>query len=221
VGKLKKVLITGASRGIGQAIANRFIQRGYNVLIPTHQELDLASVDSINEYVKGLEVDILINNAAENKVYLIKDLTKDNWQHIIDVNLTAPCMLIRQLAGYMMANKWGRIVNISSCYSLVSKSGRAAYSASKAGLNSLTRTAALEYAEVNILVNSICAGFVDTEMTKRNNNPSQINAICNRIPMKRLAKPDEIADFVYFIGSEQNTYITGQSLVIDGGFLIG
>ena len=81
---MKRVLITGASRGIGQAIANRFIQHGYNVLSPTHQELDLSSVDSINKYVKGLEVDILINNAAENKVYLIKDLTKDNWQHIID-----------------------------------------------------------------------------------------------------------------------------------------
>jgi len=216
---MKRALITGASSGIGQAIANRFIQHGYNVLSPTHQELDLSSVDSINKYVKGLEVDILINNAAENIVCPISDLSIDNWRHTLDVNLTAPLMLIRHLSDYMMCSRWGRIVNISSCYSLITKRGRVSYSASKAGINSLTRTAALEYAEYNILVNAVCLGFCDTEMTKQNNSPKQIDVICNQIPLHRLGTPQEIAEFVYFIGSEQNTYITGQTLIIDGGFM--
>lgn len=220
MGKLKRVLITGASGGIGMALIKRF--QGYELLIPTHKELDLSSVDSINGYIKDKKfgVDILINNAAENIICPIRSLSKEGWQRTIDVNLTAPFLLIHSVADYMMTNKWGRIVNISSCYSLISKKGRVAYSASKAGLNSLTRTASLEYADSNVLVNSICLGFVDTEMTRRNNNSSQIDAIRNRIPMKRLATPEEIANFVFFIGSEQNTYITGQSLVIDGGFLI-
>lgn len=216
---MKRVLITGASRGIGQAVYNRFIQHGYNVLIPTHQELDLSSADSINKYVKGLEVDILINNAAENKVCPINDLSIENWRHTLDVNLTAPFMLIHYLSDYMMCSRWGRIVNISSCYSLITKRGRVSYSASKAGINSLTRTAALEYAEYNILVNAVCLGFCDTEMTKQNNSPKQIDVICNQIPLRRLGTPLEIAEFVYFIGSEQNTYITGQTLIIDGGFM--
>ena len=217
---MKRVLITGASGGIGRALTKRF--QGYDLLVPTHKELDLSSVDSINGYMKDKKfgVDILINNAAENIVCPIRTLPKEGWQRTIDVNLTAPFLLIRSVIDSMVANKWGRIVNISSCYSLISKRGRVAYSVSKAGLNSLTRTSALECAESNILVNSVCLGFVDTEMTRRNNNSSQIDVIRSRIPMKRLATPDEIANFVFFIGSEQNTYITGQSLVIDGGFLI-
>lgn len=190
---MKRVLITGASRGIGQTVANLFIQHGYNVLSPTHQELDLSSVDSINQYVKGLEVDILINNAAENRVCPINDLTIESWRHTIDVNLTAPLMLIHYLSDYMMCSRWGRIVNISSCYSLITKRGRVSYSASKAGINSLTRTAALEYAEYNILVNAICLGFCDTEMTKQNNSPNQIDTLCSQIPLHRLGTPQELS----------------------------
>ncbi len=219
---MRRVLVTGASRGIGKATAERFRRVGYDVVTPTRVELDLSSIDSVGAYVaqnKGLELDILINNAGENKVRLIKDLPVEDWQQIITTNLTAPFMLIRHVTDYMMSKRWGRIVNISSVYSLVSRGGRAAYSASKAGLNALTRTAALEYAEFNILVNSVCPGFVDTEMTRQNNSPEQISALCRQIPMNRLGTPEEVADFVFYLGSEQNTYITGQTLIFDGGFM--
>lgn len=119
----------------------------------------------------------------------------------------------------MRQQGWGRIVNLSSCYATVTRPGRASYGAAKAGLNSLTRTACLEFAPGNVLVNAVCPGFVSTEMTHRNNSPRQIETMCGAIPLGRLASPEEIAAFVYFLGSEANTYITGQTLVIDGGFL--
>lgn len=219
---MRRALVTGGSRGIGKAIAERFRRVGYEVITPTHEESDLSSIASVREYVtqnKHLEVDVLINNAGQNKVRTIEDLSIEEWQQILTTNLTSPFILIQHATRYMMARRWGRIVNISSCYSLVSRSGRSAYSASKAGLNALTRTAALEYAGFNILVNAVCPGFIDTEMTRQNNAPGQIADLCKQIPMQRLGTPDEVADFVFYLGSEQNTYITGQTLIIDGGFM--
>jgi 3-oxoacyl-[acyl-carrier protein] reductase len=121
----------------------------------------------------------------------------------------------------MVQNKWGRIVNISSIYSIISRKGRAAYSASKAGLNGFTRTAALEYAGEGILVNSVCPGFVDTDLTRQNNTREQLAELTNHVPLRKLGSPDEIANFVYFLGSEQNQFITGQTIPIDGGFTTG
>ena len=119
----------------------------------------------------------------------------------------------------MVQQGWGRIVNLSSCYSLVSRIGRAAYSSTKSGLNALTRTAALEYAEYNILVNAVGPGFVETDLTHQNNTPEQIQAICQQIPVKRLGRPEEVAELVFYLGTDQNSYITGQLIIIDGGFL--
>ena len=120
----------------------------------------------------------------------------------------------------MQKNKWGRIVNISSAYSFLAREGRSAYSSSKAGLDALTRSLAVEYSSDNILVNSVAPGFVDTELTRKNNSKSEIEKICSSIPMRRLASSDEIAKIVFFLSSEENTYITGQTIVADGGFSI-
>jgi 3-oxoacyl-[acyl-carrier protein] reductase len=218
----KKVLITGSSRGIGYDIAKLYRQHGYEVIAPTKEELDLASVESIEKYITNLQsccFDILINNAAINKIGRIETITVEDWQQVMTVNLTAPFLLTQHIIPYMISQQWGRIVNISSCYSLISRIGRAAYSTSKAGVNALTRTTALECATNHILVNSVCPGFVETDMTQQNNNPEQIEAICQQIPLERLAKPKEIADLVLFLGSEKNSYITGQDVIIDGGFL--
>ena len=114
----------------------------------------------------------------------------------------------------------GATVNVSSCYSVVGRPGRAAYSASKAGLNGLTRVAALEYGERGVLVNSICPGFVATELTSRNNSPEQIEALRLQVPLRRLAQPPEIAEAVFFLGSRANAYINGQTIVVDGGFTV-
>jgi 3-oxoacyl-[acyl-carrier protein] reductase len=166
-----------------------------------------------------MKADVLINNAAENRVRTIEELSAEDWQRIHTVNLTAPFLLLQHAAKHMAANGWGRVVNISSIYSLVSRVGRASYTSSKSGLNGLTFAAALEYGPAGILVNAVCPGFVDTDLTRQNNTPAQIEALRQQIPLRRLATPDEIASAVFFLASEQNTYITGQTIVIDGGLL--
>lgn len=218
----RTVLITGASRGIGKAIASRYLEGGYKILTPTRQELDLASAESVRSFtvrLKDTPVDVLINNAGENPIAEISSLDLSLWERSLSVNLTAPFLLIQHASAHMVQRGWGRIVNISSCYSLVARYGRAAYGAAKGGLNALTRTAALEYAPCDILVNAVCPGFVETDMTITNNTSEQIAALRQSVPLRRLARPGEIADCVFFLGSEQNTYITGQTLVVDGGFL--
>jgi 3-oxoacyl-[acyl-carrier protein] reductase len=218
----KCVFITGGARGIGQAIAKRFQEAGYEVIAPSRQELDLSSMDSLREYSthhRTIEADVLINNAGENKIRAIKDLALEDWQRMVSVNLTAPFLLTQLVTPYMERKQWGRIVNISSVYSLVSRIGRAAYSATKSGLNGLTRAAALEYAEHGILVNALCPGFVDTELTRQNNSADQIEALRNQVPLKRLATTQEVANAVFFLGSELNTYLTGQVITLDGGFM--
>jgi 3-oxoacyl-[acyl-carrier protein] reductase len=213
--------ITGGSRGIGKAIANRFCAAGFDVIAPARKELDLASLDSIETYLsrKGLEADVLINNAGENLIFTLDKLSLADWQRMQMINLTAPLLLIKHFAPLMAHNGWGRIVNISSIYSLISRPGRGAYASSKSGLNGLTRTAALEYAEAGILVNAVCPGFVETDLTRQNNTPTQIEVLRQQVPLKRLGSPEDIASVVFYLGSDQNTFITGQTVVADGGFM--
>ena len=213
-------LVTGASRGIGKAIAKRMSDAGIYVLTPNHQQLDLNSNESIDQYLNSLDVsiDILINNAGINLISLSSEVSDQNIENTIQVNLSAPIRLIRGIIPYMIQKGYGRIVNISSIWSLVSKSGRMTYSATKAGLNGVTRTLAIELAPYNILVNSVAPGYTNTEMTKINNTDEQIEEIKKLIPIKRLAEPEELAEVVCFLCSELNTYMTGQVIAVDGGF---
>ena len=134
------------------------------------------------------------------------------------LNLIAPIKLIRGFAGKMKENRYGRIVNIGSIWAVVSKPGRCVYSATKNGIHGVTNTMAVELAPYNILVNTVCPGFTMTEMTKKNNTPEQIEELSREIPMQRLAEPEEMAEVIYFLCSEQNTYLTGQKITVDGGF---
>ena len=120
----------------------------------------------------------------------------------------------------MAANNWGRIVNVASLFSFLTKVGRGPYSASKAGLLGMTRAAAVEWAKGGVLVNAISPGFIDTDLTRKNNTQEAINLIVGQIPIGRLARPSELFPLVRFLISEENTYITGQNFVIDGGFSI-
>ena len=166
-----------------------------------------------------MEADVVINNAAENLIFTLDKLSLDDWQRMQTINVTTPFLLIQHFAAGMARKGWGRIVNISSIYSLVSRPGRGAYAASKAGINGLTRTAALEFAESGILVNAVCPGFIETDLTRQNNTPAQIEVLRQQVPLKRLGAPEDVASIVFYLGSEQNTFITGQSVVADGGFL--
>jgi 3-oxoacyl-[acyl-carrier protein] reductase len=218
----KRVLITGSSRGLGEAIKFRFSDESdlYELLTPTRSELNLTDNNSIDHYfsVVGKNFDIVINNAGINYPDLIEDITLSNWQETLQVNLTSIFKIIQKVTPHMKEKNWGRILNMSSCFSKVTKPARSLYSATKAGLDGLTRGCAVELGGNNILVNSICPGYIATDLTFQNNSPVQIEKICESIPLKRLGNPKEIAEIVYFLCSEKNTYITGQSIPIDGGF---
>jgi 3-oxoacyl-[acyl-carrier protein] reductase len=219
--KKSRVLLTGASRGIGLAIRREFEAHGLEVVTPTREECDLSNSDSIAAYIKKnptLEVDILINNAGINFPERMEKLDLDKWTAAMQVNLTAPYLLSQHFAKSMCKQGWGRIVNISSVFSLVTKEGRAVYSASKSALNGLTRTCAVEWGLQGVLVNSILPGYIDTDLTRQNNTPAALEKIVETIPVGRMAMPEEIAKMVVFLSSEMNTYLTGQSVVVDGGF---
>jgi 3-oxoacyl-[acyl-carrier protein] reductase len=218
----KVSLVTGAARGIGHAIAKALRARGDTVITPSRSELDLGCLDSVQRWIKGSpgQIDILINNAGENPIGPLDGVTPEAWNRSLTVNLTAPMLLMQHCARSMRSAGWGRIVNISSCYSLTTRAGRAPYGAAKAGLNSLTRSAALEFATEGVLVNAVCPGFVETDLTRQNNTPQQIEALAAQVPLGRLGQPDEIARLVAFLTSSENTYLTGQTIVIDGGFLL-
>ena len=189
------------------------------VLRPTREELELSDLAAVERFAVDLDVDVLINNAAENVPARIEDMAIPDWKRIVDIALTAPFILTRGVMPGMRARGWGRIVNIGSAFSVVSHEGRAAYSAAKSGLLGLTRTAAIEGAPDNILVNAVAPGFVRTALTEQNNTPERIAEICTTIPIGRLAEPDEVAGLVAFLAGEANTYVTGQLISIDGGFL--
>lgn len=218
---MRRVLITGGARGIGKAIASKFIEEGYEVVCPTRKELDLSNSNSINEYILQHNheyFDVIVNNAGCNDIHEITEVTDSELENMISVNLVAPIKLLRGFTGKMKENGYGKIVNIGSIWAVVSKAGRCVYSATKNGIHGVTNTLAVELAPYNILVNTVCPGFTLTELTYKNNSEEQIAEISRDIPMGRMAETNEIAEVVYFLASEKNTYLTGQKITVDGGF---
>ena len=217
---MRTALVTGASRGIGAAIAQRLRADGCNVLAPTRQEMDLESNTSIDAYLSQIKdhIDILVNDAGINRISILTDIKDQDVDDTLQINLIAPLRIIRKVAPYMQKNGFGRILNISSVWSIVSRAGRISYTMSKAALNGMTRSLAVELAPYNILVNAVAPGYVLTDLTRQNNSEAELETIRQTIPLQRLAEPQEIANIVTFLCSEQNTYLTGQTLVVDGGF---
>lgn len=220
-GGFSSAFVTGGSRGIGKAVVDELLKVGVEVTAPTRDELDLSDLKSVEAFtLENMEFvpDLVVLNAGENSPSVISEITMGAWQKTIDVNLSSNFLLIRDFGSKMMKRGSGRIVVVSSCYSFRSRVGRAAYSASKAGLNALVQSAALEFAANDVLVNAVCPGFVLTDLTKKNNDETGIKLLETQIPLGKLADPIEVAKLVLFLGLESNTYITGQTVVIDGGF---
>jgi 3-oxoacyl-[acyl-carrier protein] reductase len=220
-GSFSSAFVTGGSRGIGKAVVDELLKIGIEVTAPTRAELDLSDLKSVETFtLANMEFvpDLVVLNAGENSPSVISEITMDAWQKTIDVNLSSNFLLIRDFGSKMMKRGSGRIVVLSSCYSFRARVGRAAYSASKAGLNALVQSAALEFAANDVLVNAVCPGFVLTDLTKKNNDATGIKLLETQIPLGKLADPIEVAKLVLFLGLESNTYITGQTVVIDGGF---
>jgi len=240
----KTTLITGATRGIGRSIAEAFHQAGSDLILtgtnlnelPQFRseqygssqarwiEAEFSSINGIDSFVKKLgglgQIDICINNAGINIIKPFPDYTNEEIDRLLNINLSAPLMVSRKVIPGMAGRAFGRIVNISSIWSEISKAGRSLYSTSKAGLVGLTRTLAIEYAGSNVLVNAVSPGFTRTELTTRSLTSTDIDEIKMKIPAKRLAEPREIAYTVLFLCSDLNSYITGQNIIADGGFTI-
>jgi 3-oxoacyl-[acyl-carrier protein] reductase len=238
----RRALVTGGSRGIGAAIVDALAGAGCEVIATGTDEKTLAAVrgapesvgrkvryqladfsnsasmESFAEKMKSERLDILVNNAGINRHASIGELSMTDWDEIIGVNLRAPTVLCRAIAPQMASRGYGRIVNIGSIFGNVSRTRRVAYTTSKFGILGLTRTVSLDYANRNVLSNLVSPGFIDTEMTGRMLSPSERQEVTAAVPMARLGRPEEIALAVLFLASDANSYITGQQLIVDGGF---
>ena len=219
--KPKNILITGASRGIGEAISFELSQKGFHCVTPSSQELDLNCCASIEQYFETFDQDIygLVNNAGINILSDITSLDDEKFDTMMNINLKAPLKLIQHVSKKMIANRSGKIVNLSSIWGVRSKEYRTLYSITKFGINGMTRALAREFGKYNILINSVAPGYVNTELTKKNVPLEEQIKIQQDIPLGRFAEPREIAKVVGFLMSEENTYITGQTIIVDGGFL--
>ena len=217
----RTALVTGASRGIGKSIKESLLDEQIEVISPSRNELDLSVPESISSFLANLStpIDILVNNAGILKVGKYNELSSTDFRAILQVNVVAPFEIIAGVIESMKHRKFGRIVNISSIWGQISREGRSIYSSSKAALDALTKSFALEFGPYNVLINSVAPGYVDTELIKKHNTDSELAEIKKIIPLQRFAKQNEISNLVKFLCSEDNSYITGQIITIDGGYV--
>ncbi|MDR0636540.1 MAG: 3-oxoacyl-[acyl-carrier-protein] reductase [Treponema sp.] len=239
----KKALITGASRGIGRAIADKFIAEGANVwgvstrppddlaarIVAANGKLrwisaDLGVLASIEPMVEAATkeaegFDIVVNNAGITRDNLAFRISLEDWQKVLDVNLSAAFLIARTVGRDMIRRRAGVIINMASVVGIHGNGGQANYAASKAGLIGLTKSLALEVASRGVRVNAIAPGFVVSDMTNAMNDAAK-SAMLNHIPLKRLGTPDDIAETALFLASDSAAYITGQVLSVDGGMFL-
>ena len=233
---MKTALITGASRGIGNAIALQLKNEGFRVLGTATSlagtskledqgiegmVLDLNSSDSKVKFweeviSKETQISVLVNNAGITRDNIVLRMSEDEWQDIMNVNLNGTFYFSKKVLKMMLKLKWGRVINITSTSASIGNKGQSNYSAAKAGVEAFTKSLAREVSKRNITINSIAPGFIDTDMTQQSDGVSMDDLI-NEIPLGRFGKPEEIAHLVSFLCSEAASYITGQTIHINGG----
>lgn len=239
----KTVLITGSTRGIGKKIAEDLLELGANLILTgTHPEeieklnleakgkgltvtyfaVDLSKPLQLDAFIAELKqfpkIDCLINNAGINRLNYIQNASASDWDDMLAVNLTAPFKLLNAISPRMIQNNFGRIVNVASIFSKISKEKRSVYSATKFGIHGLTVGVSNDLARYNILVNTVSPGFVLTDLTRQNLSESEMHVLSEQVPAKRLAQTSDISNVVVFLLSDLNQYLTGQNIVVDGGF---
>jgi len=215
-----KALITGGSRGIGNAIVEKFISEGITVFQPTRSELDLSSVDSIRKYLETInldEIDILVNNAGVNDLKSIENLDLEELMNIFQINCNSAFLLSQSFLKSFQKKQFGRIINIGSIWTERAYPMRGSYSMAKSALYAMTKMIAVENASSNVLCNMISPGFIETELTLKNNTPEQLKQFIQKVPLKKMGKPSDVASLVYYL-TVDNNFITGQNIFIDGGY---
>lgn len=235
----KIALVTGATRGIGKAIATRLKADGAELVVTGRDEMlleawrmegaltvraDVTDVCQVEELVEAIvkrhsRIDIVVNNAGVTQDGLLMRMSDDDWNKVIDTNLTGVFNVCRAIIRPMLKHRKGRIVNISSVIGVTGNAGQTNYAASKAGVIGFSKALAKEVASRNILVNVVAPGYIDTEMTQVLTE-EQRNEILRMIPLGRTGQGEDVASLVHYLVSEQNQYITGQTIHCDGGLVI-
>lgn len=237
----KKALITGASRGIGKAIAQNFARAGFDLYLTCHTRMELLEAlagelevrydvsckcfsfpiseeKAVQEMFENItDLDVLVNNAGISYIGLLTDMSYNDWKQVIDTNLGGCFLTCRYAVPGMVSKKRGKIINISSVWGNVGASMEVAYSASKGGINAFTKALAKELGPSNIQVNAIACGVIDTDMNKCFDE-EEMEALVQEIPADRLGKPQEVAELALQL-CEGNEYLTGQIITLDGGWL--
>ncbi len=241
--KNKNIIVTGASGGIGNSIVKRLNDYGVNILASGTKieklndlklkfdkikilKFDISKADKIEEFVEnatnelGGKLDCIINNAGITQDNLAIRMTLDEWKKVVDINLTSTFLLSKFAIKKMLKNKSGKIVNITSVVGHTGNLGQANYTASKAGIVAMSKSLAIEYAKKNINVNCISPGFIKTAMTDKIDEKFK-EVIISKIPSSRLGEPEDVANAVLFLASNQSNYINGETLHVNGGMYMG
>src|SRR5580700_7875419 len=239
-------LVTGASQGIGRACALKLAASGATVAVAARNQeklnelvreieaaggkasafpLDVANEEQVKTAFKAAlgqlgKVDILINNAGITRDQLVMRMKRADWDSVLNTNLTSAYLCIQQVIGSMLKQRWGRIINITSVFGQMGQAGQANYAASKAGLIGLTMAMAREVASRNITCNAVAPGFIETNMTAALSEEFKQNAV-KTIPLGRVGTPEDVANAVTFLASDEASYITGHVLNVNGGLLMG
>ena len=241
--KNKNIIVTGASGGIGNSIVEKLYENGSNILatgtkIEKLEDLkknftnikilkfDISQHEKIEDFINnateklGGSLDCIINNAGITKDNLTIRMSLEEWTKVIDINLTSTFLMSKYSIKKMLKNKSGKIINITSVVGHTGNAGQANYTASKAGIVAMSKSLAIEYAKKNINVNCISPGFINTAMTDQIDEKYK-EAIIAKIPSNRLGKPEDIANAVNFLSSDQSDYINGETLHVNGGMYLG
>ena len=242
----KVTFVTGGSRGIGKQVALKFARNGYNIVINYVSDntdikglqeefekenveillvkADVTKKEEIQNLVKTAiekfgHIDVLVNNAGITRDGLLMRMKEEDFDKVIEINLKGTFLVTKEVIPYMMKKREGSIINISSVVGVVGNAGQSNYAASKAGMIGFTKSVAKELASRNIRANCVAPGFIKTDMTDVLSEEVKEN-IHNQIPLKRMGEPEEVANLVYFLGSEESKYITGQVVHVDGGMVM-